>query len=206
MWDSYDIEALPEYGLVVKMQQYDKKNDWEINTLGFLNFKKCFVSFDGAIQITALPPRIESREPTMEMIKNTNILYVEDRSSGVCLYDLHDNGSQLNGSPYDEYNLSIYLYEGHKISFAKGNDESYYFIDLSVPSATVLKNVKRIASTYSDGMLAVQNEDKKWGYVNGSGEFAYDFLFDDAPPFEDGTAQVVYNYQKKTIDKAGNIT
>lgn len=58
---------------------------------------------------------------------------------------------------------------------------------------------------FSDGMARVQNKDGLWGYINAKGEFVYDFQFQKAEDFQNGTASVVLNYRNRTVDKNGNI-
>jgi hypothetical protein len=46
---------------------------------------------------------------------------------------------------------------------------------------------------FSDGLLAVENEDGEWGYINKKGEVEIDFEYDGAGAFMDGNAIAMYD-------------
>lgn len=83
-------------------------------------------------------------------------------------------------------------------------DRTHYFIDaqgakLKTP---VLKSSEK---HFSSGLLAVQNEDKEWGYMNKKGEMAIDFQFERATRFDKELASVKKDGQWFVINKNGKL-
>ena len=84
------------------------------------------------------------------------------------------------------------------------SDGSYGLYNFSTQLFRALPGVTH-AEYFNDGMCAVQNKDEKWGYIDDTGMMVYDFMFEKAGMFWDGTADVVYQYRNRTVDKNGNI-
>ncbi|MBQ6174295.1 MAG: WG repeat-containing protein [Clostridia bacterium] len=78
-------------------------------------------------------------------------------------------------------------------------------VNLSTGVAKEIESIQTMAS-FSEGLAAVQNTERKWGYIDAEGELVIDYQFDEADPFHDGQAIVIINYKKHKVDKQGNIT
>ncbi|MBU3659232.1 MAG: WG repeat-containing protein [Flavobacteriales bacterium] len=56
---------------------------------------------------------------------------------------------------------------------------------------------------FSEGLLAVNYDANKWGYINENGEIVIKYKFDHAYPFENGKAKVKLGERVFFIDKTG---
>ena len=109
-----------------------------------------------------------------------------------------ENVSSINGKEY---------YAGQVTSdFAQKNNisDDYFIVDLTDAKVSYLHEIDAIG-TISDGLLAVQNKNGKWGYVDLSGKIVIEFQFEEAHDFSNGKADVIYKYKKQMIDTKGNI-
>lgn len=121
------------------------------------------------------------------------------------LYDISNGIQEIEGGPFDQIYIDSYPCDDGVLVFATKNDgKDFCLINLSQKTVYDLKDVVAV-NGFSDGMAAIMNKNKKWGYINTKGEMVYDFQFDDAPDFKEGKAEVVLDYKKVTIDLDGNI-
>ena len=148
------------------------------------------------------------------IVRDTNVIVENQKSFGVAshLYNMankcmkmvscynfkSENVSSINGKEY---------YAGQVTSdFAQKNNisDDYFIVDLTDAKVSYLHEIDAIG-TISDGLLAVQNKNGKWGYVDLSGKIVIEFQFEEAHDFSNGKADVIYKYKKQMIDTKGNI-
>lgn len=85
-----------------------------------------------------------------------------------------------------------------------GKDGAYYLVD---------KNGKRLTdetfanvASFSEGLAPIERQSDKgalWGYVDYSGKFAFDPIYDDAEEFNKSIAKVTLKGRTFYIDKTG---
>ena len=119
--------------------------------------------------------------------------YVPEGNSG--LYTLYKIGEKpeavkdcdgLFDVGYMNEGLVPIVKKDARISFVDKNGEVKFTLD---PIGG--KEIQEAQSFVSEGMIAVRNEDYKWGFVNAKGEKVIDLKYGVVGPFTDGMAIVV---------------
>ena len=60
-----------------------------------------------------------------------------------------------------------------------------------------------MASGFSEGLAAVENEKMLWGYIDTTGKTILPFIYSFAGRFEDGSARIMKGGKMSYIDKTG---
>lgn len=197
----------------------------------YLSAKKTYIPFDdGQSASVENPVRYSTYDGAFDeykVIKDAfSSLSIKPLGEGVCLgqngsscwlYNLKGEGEKIcefslnpeqldniqykDGIPYLVFHYSGYRQEGYQSLFAEG----WMSVNLSTGVAKEIESIQTMAS-FSEGLAAVQNTERKWGYIDAEGELVIDYQFDEADPFHDGQAIVIINYKKHKVDKQGNIT
>ncbi len=104
-------------------------------------------------------------------------------------------------------NQNIECVDGRIVNIVYSTDASiskYILFDLKSREMIPLPGVIDVKG-FHDGLCAVKNNENLWGYIDTSGKYVFDFIFDDAENFSKGKATAVYNFKQVTIISNGKI-
>ena len=193
----YRLTPVWDYGFIIT---YGHRVNTALGDIIF--YKEVFVSTTG--KTLDIKTNSSGECFFVQQIEGTSVLKMWDLGEQH-LYDISNEIQEIEGSPFKHVYDDTYSCDDGVLVYATKNDgKDYVLINLSKNTLYELKDVVAVHD-FSDGMAALQNKNKKWGYINTKGEMVYDFQFDDAPDFKEGRAEVILDYKKVTIDLDGNI-
>lgn len=101
-----------------------------------------------------------------------------------------------------QYQWASEFSEGHAVAM---KNNTYYCINLQgTERAAQINTDVKIEGEFNDGMVLIRNrEDRKYGYMDTTGRIAISPQYDEAGPFSEGLAAVVYYGECFYIDKTG---
>jgi hypothetical protein len=160
-------------------------------------FNACCLSIWTILGIALFAGQILTRGEEVTPCSTVNVRAVQ-LDDGFVLMD--QDGKVLTTERYcdgGEYSDGLILFvrctPGGKKQFVYLNEEGKEVLEVSFALAT----------GFSDGLAAVEDERYRWGYIDKLGKLVIPFQFDYANPFSEGLAGVDINRRIRYIDKSG---